>query len=266
MLARGNAHSVEYFHRSQLEISQYGSELYEYVFPPESRYAAAYLKGRPQIWETWHYAGWLVLIALAAYPAARLRGWRMGGLDTRLVDRLVGLLATFIVLSLAGGPGTLLFPLVSTFRCYGRAGLLAVALWSVVAPLILCGISRQWTGSWARGPLQLAVLTLAVMECGAVRAQFPCYDPATPGWVSWLAAQPPETRLAAFAPYYEGGVPGEAGQRATIPIGWHRTITTKRGTGSGSTIERFMATRRSTVATSVSCKPSFSATARLMTR
>ena len=72
---------------------------------------------------------------LRGLPAA---GAGAGRRPTRgLLDRFMGLTGILVLFSLAGGPSFFLASGIGCFRAYGRAGLLAMALWCVAAPVIL---------------------------------------------------------------------------------------------------------------------------------
>src|SRR4029077_19501092 len=117
-----------------------------------------------------------------AYLAARVRGRRLAVDDARLVHRLLGLIAVFVVISLAYGPAPVLFAVVRAFRCYGRAGLLAVGLWSVAAPVILSVLLRPWAGPPWHRPLPAALLVVALLDATRRQSLFQCYRPETPAW------------------------------------------------------------------------------------
>jgi hypothetical protein len=214
-IARRDPLAGAYFERDPREIWLYGSELFQYLVPPFSRWAPELIPWKPHIWETWHYPGLAVVLAVAGYLVARWRRWEIPGSDPRLVARLIGLVAVLIFLSLAAGPGNLLLPLVSSFRCYGRAGLLAVGLLCVAAPMIWCGLLHNWSARPRYRIVLCALLTMAICDAARAGALFQCYRPATPAWVTWLAGQPAEVRLAAFAPTYAVGE-GEPGQSANL--------------------------------------------------
>ena len=154
--------------------------------------------------EGWHYPGWTVLLALAAYLAVRSRGRQLPVSDARLLDRFVGISGLLVLLSLAGGPSFFLVSGIGCFRAYGRAGLLALALWCVAAPVALHGLS-QWFRSGRRRRLAfLGLLSLSLFEGYQATAWFPSERRMEiPAWVDWLAAQPSEVRLAAFSPARE---------------------------------------------------------------
>src|SRR5262249_12163902 len=150
--------------------------------------------------EGWNYTGCVVLLAIGVYVVTRLRGWPRGGTDPPLLDRLVGLSAVFVVLSLTGGPSVLIYDVVPFFRSYGRAGLLALALWCVAAPVILFGLAQRWPWYPLRIALLVGALALALYE-GNQYSSHPYAWRRTvpdPSWVGWLARQPADVRLASF--------------------------------------------------------------------
>ena len=194
-----------YFQRSWNELSVYGAELWQYFVPPSSSRALEYTqkvgsKPAPTFGEGWNYPGLVVLLGVAAYYAARMRGFRIRSADPVLIDRMAGLIAVLVVLSLSGGPNFFLISVASSFRCYGRAGLLAMALGCVVAPVVLKAVidvlpRRSWKAAAALG-----VLAFAGYEGFATTRYFNWWpaDEATPAWVGWLKKQPAGTRLAAL--------------------------------------------------------------------
>jgi hypothetical protein len=191
-----------YFHRYQGESSIYSSEIWQYFVSPHWKFE--HKPGEPfiaPVGEGWHYPGYLVLAGLSVYAAARLRGWRFEGRAGRFVDVLLGLTAILVVVSLKNGPSVMLSTWVSCFRCYGRAGLATVALWSLATPIILAIAIRKIGRPWLRAAIAVPVMLLAVYD-GYQGQQIFFYRPATsvPSWVSWLANQPADVHLAAFSP------------------------------------------------------------------
>jgi hypothetical protein len=208
-MSRSNELAGEFFRRTRYEMWYFGSELWEYVVPPWSKAMRQYDCPFGQEswwgacpWEGYNYLGLVILTAILVYFVGRLRGWLLCEADPRFLDRTMGLAAGFIVLTLWGGPAVLIYEVIPWFRCYGRAGLLAVALLSVAAPVILHG----WTKRWPWSPLRLAVfggaLALALYEgngfCRQIRESFQQRNAADPAWVSWLARQPSDTRVVVF--------------------------------------------------------------------
>lgn len=185
--------AATYFERDARDVAAFSSLILEYLVYPLSRYASNHLPGRGAFWETWHYPGLTIWLGIAAYSLARLRGWNLYP-DQRMLDRLVALVAIFVLLSLAGGPSALLHHWIPSFRCYGRAGRLAVGLASVLAPLLLAGLARQ------RLPRTITALALLLSFYDAWQAHhlFLRGGPEMPAWVNWLAQQPNDVRLAAF--------------------------------------------------------------------
>ena len=103
-----------------------------------------------------------------------------------------------VLLSLAGGPSFLLVSGIGCFRSYGRAGLLAVALWCVAAPVILHHSLRVLPFRLARPVVLVALLGLSLYEGHqAIRWSPLVPRDQTPAWVDWLGRHPRE-RLAAF--------------------------------------------------------------------
>jgi hypothetical protein len=203
-IARRAALVDQYFHRTVAETWEYGSDLVQYILSPLiGKVRALFLRQRPSgFWESWHYPGLVILAAAGAVVVARLRGRALGGADPRLLERLVMLAAILVVLSLAGGPSVLLFCVAPSFRCYGRAGMLAVAVASVVAPAILAAWSDRWRSARLRAAFFGGALTLALVDGGA-HVRDPLHEAgasleADPPWVDWLASKPSDVGLAAF--------------------------------------------------------------------
>ena len=175
---------------------------------PASSFATSYVKEfsdryhlEKGVFEGWHYPGLTVLLAISAYLIARLRGTHLPVSDPRLLDRLMGLSALLVLLSLAGGPSFFMVSGLGCFRAYGRAGLLALPLWCVAAPLVLQAILRAPRLARLRPAFCLAILGIALYEGHGATAWFPTGQPIeTPQWVEWLARQPAGVRLAAFPP------------------------------------------------------------------
>jgi hypothetical protein len=209
-MSRSNTLAEEFFQRDRNEIWYFSSELWEYVVPPWSEYASELNRpfAKDLDWgvygyEGYNYLGLVILAAILIYVVGRLRGWPLCDADPRFLDRTMGLAAGFILLTLWGGPAVLIYKVIPWFRCYGRAGLLAVALLSVAAPVILHG----WTKRWPWSPVRLVVfggaLALALYEGNAgshtLRKSFQQYHgPEDPAWVPWLAQQPSDTRVVVF--------------------------------------------------------------------
>jgi len=122
------------------------------------------------------------------------------GAPERFVDVLMGLTGILVLVSLKNGPSVMLATWVSCFRCYGRAGLATVGLWSVAAPMILSFLVAKVRSSWLRAAAALPILALALFD-GYQGEQSFYYSPASalPSWVTWLADQPDQVHLAAFS-------------------------------------------------------------------
>jgi hypothetical protein len=212
----------EYFQRSWFEVWAYGSDLWQYVVPPDSPLAAGYFRSTQIVpWlkkpEGWNFPGYTVLLAVAIYLVARLRGHRACDAPRKFLDVVMGLMAIFAVLSLSGGPSYLFFLYFPSFRCYGRAGLLSLGLGCVAAPIVFQGAIARVRSRMARLVLIAGVLALAYADARRVADHFRWLpgDPDPPAWVEWLSRQPPGIRLAAFSPphpnvLYWWGIPGDA--------------------------------------------------------
>ncbi len=195
----------DYFIRQRFETWLYGSELWQYFTPPTSKLAADYVAAFHQkqlgaFWEGWYYPGRVVLLAVAACALARLRGVRLCRRSPAAGDLALGLIGVFVLLSLAGGPGFLIHQWFPGFRCYGRAGLIALMIGCVMAPVVwqrlLAAIPRRGLRTLAR----VGLLALTFLDARAASDRFFWAKPQPdPAWSSWLADQPSGVRLAAFA-------------------------------------------------------------------
>jgi hypothetical protein len=194
-----------FFERSRYEVWFYGAELWQYFMPKQwiLKGFGGELQGQKVFpWEgSSLFPGFTLLLAVAIYVVARLRGLQLGGSDPRLLDRMMGLSALFVLLSLRGGPAVFLYELVSSFRCYGRAGAIARALACVAGPVILCDVSRRIGPKILSTALALGIAATLLCEAALVTTEFywMLAGDAPPAWSAWLAAQPPDVRLAAFA-------------------------------------------------------------------
>lgn len=204
--ARQSALAEGYFRRSLDDVWACSADLVQYVLPPTA-YPEELAQRKSCTYEGWHYPGLLVLLTLLLFLFRGRRHLDDRELGRRL-DRLLGLAAVLVLLSLAGGPSALLYRVVPGIRCYGRAGMLAVALCSVVVPLVLWSVSRTPRGR-AR-VLPWAVAGLLAFDGLQVAALFHYTSPPTPAWVTWLARQPATVRLIAFLPADELNTTGDA--------------------------------------------------------
>jgi hypothetical protein len=195
----------------RIDAWKLSAELWQYFLPPDSKFAVSYLEEfdarfhpQRQVMEGWHYPGLTVLLAVAAYLLFRLRGRSLPVADPGLLDRFMGLSGILVLFSLAGGPSFFLAPGFGCFRAYGRAGLLALALFCVAAPVVLQAVVRYWPAGRLRGLACPCLLALALYEGHRAAAWYPWnVRMEIPAWVDWLAQQPPDLRLAAFPPAHE---------------------------------------------------------------
>ena len=195
----------------RIDAWENSAELWQYFLSPASGTAVSYVSefgtrfhiDRSML-EGWHYPGWTILLALGAYLVVRSRGRQLPVSDARLLDRFVGISGLLVLLSLAGGPSFFLVSGIGCFRAYGRAGLLALALWCVAAPVALHGLSQSFRSGRRRRLAFLGLLSLSLFEGYQATAWFPFERRMEiPAWVDWLAAQPSDVRLAAFSPARE---------------------------------------------------------------
>jgi hypothetical protein len=207
-VARSRLLADAYHSHGRIDAWSLSAELWQYFLSPASQIARFYVhefssrfhleKG---VFEGWHYPGLMVLLAIAIWLVWRLRRQPLPISDPCLLDRLMGLSGLLVVLSLAGGPSFFLVSGLGCFRAYGRAGLLALALWCVAAPMILQGAIRSWRFARLRHLICLTVLCACLGE-GFQATVWRPWDRHTeiPSWVDWLALQPRHVHLAAFAP------------------------------------------------------------------
>ena len=156
----------------------------------------------------WNFYGFSVLAGLGVYGVGRLRGSAFGVEHPVVLDRMAGMIALFILLSLAGGPGALLYDLTPQFRCYGRAGLVALPLAAVLAAVALHGLIASRNSFAARVALVTLLIGMLAFDWrDGARMRLPREDPQPPAWVPWLKDQPDDVRLVAL-PATEGSFCG----------------------------------------------------------
>jgi hypothetical protein len=200
------AGSDQYFHRYWAETWIYGSEVWKYLVPKNSWLAANYFRDlrhkvpAPIMDEGWNFPGYTVVLAVLIAGLAWLRGSELSKKLPPFVAVSVGLMAFWTLLSLAGGPSALIFHAIPSFRCYGRAGLLVVALGSVMAPIVLCQAVTLCRRRMVRITLTLGLLVLAASDAGRAAGSFPGWpaEATPPAWVDWLSQRPVDERLAIF--------------------------------------------------------------------
>jgi hypothetical protein len=200
--------SSRYFHREWAEIWGYGSELWKYLVPMGSWLANTYFRDihqkalPPLMDEGWHFPGYTILLGVFVFSLARLRRSVTWSRLPRFVSVWVGLMAFWTVLSLSGGPSVFIYYVVPCFRCYGRAGLLVLALGAVVAPIVLCQFVRTRSGRLTRVLLTIGLSLLAASDGLRAALFFPGWRGETRpvDWAIWLKNQPPDLRLAVFTP------------------------------------------------------------------
>jgi hypothetical protein len=226
--------SGRYFHRGWYETWSFGSELWKYLVPRGSSLDQAYfrdvrLKTPPPVMdEGWNFPGYTVLVGVFIASVGLLRGGVFERVQRRILGVVLGLLAIWTVLSLSGGPAALLFFLVPSFRCYGRAGLLVVAVGSILAPIALGEFVRTRRGGLARAAAILAVLALVASDAWRAARTFPGWpkDSKPPYWVDYLSRQPATVRLAVFTLPQDGTPFDWWGQRSLewLPLHGHATL------------------------------------------
>jgi hypothetical protein len=203
MHSAGNAAAQEnFFLRRRSDLWHFGAELWQYLVPPDAPLwrSLAESSRRLNTFEGEAYPGRVALIGAFAFLLARLRGVDPCPAAPRWLDRCFLMVAVMIILSLIGGPGVLIYDAVPMFRTYGRAGLVALALLCVAAPVTLHGLlarlpATRW-GTGVRWAATAAVFAVALHDARLAGLSFSVSEPRPyPAWVEWLAAQPPEVSL-----------------------------------------------------------------------
>ena len=148
---------------------------------------------------SWNYYGATALVGLGLFCCFRIRGSNFGLERPVVLDRMAGLIGFWIILSFAGGPGAFLYDLTPQFRCYGRAGLLALPLAAVLAAVVLHRVISSIRNSVVKALLFAALLGLLAFDWkDASRLSLPSEEPRPPVWVPWLSEQPDDVRLVAL--------------------------------------------------------------------
>lgn len=215
-----------YSQREYADVWTYSAEPWQYITRPDTKAAEERLKasGRQSIPNaaaladtpldnhvrgifdrygnasgSWNYYGATALLALGLFAVMRLRGSSFGLVHPVVLDRAGGLIAFWVILSLAGGPGAFLYDLTPQFRCYGRAGLVALPLVAVLAAVGWYRVFEILPNRIAKASLVAGVLGLLTFDWkDASRMRLPSVDPQPPAWVPWLKAQPDDVRLVAL--------------------------------------------------------------------
>jgi hypothetical protein len=193
----------DYLSRYPRHVWYFGSEPVSMFWPPwrqpSWRSPMRFIhEERPWCTEGWNYPGMAVWLVLGGYLLLWLRTGSRLALPVE-VDRFLVLSMILAILSLSGGPGILLYEWFPSFRCYGRAGILALSLWAVIVPVLMQRIGRRFLRPLARALVFVGLMSLAVVE--GIWAGEPLYhhqQAPVPAWVSWLASQPSDVRLVAF--------------------------------------------------------------------
>jgi hypothetical protein len=204
-----------FFLRNRDDLWGCGAELWQYVIPYESDLWRALLrasrKDSAAWWEGETPLGLTVLLAAAVYGVARIRGVELAPAAPRWLGRCYLAAALMIALSLSGGPSVLLYEAAPMFRCYGRTGLVALALLCVAAPITLHGLLSRLpqtpTGRRLRTAATAAVFAVALYEAASQRTFILTRPQPDPAWVAWLADQPAEVSLIAMPSLKPGLAP-----------------------------------------------------------
>ncbi len=216
-----------YHQRDAADLWRFSSELWQYVTRPDTAAADSRLKsaGRDlprafdklsdhpfdqhvrqvterygDAWGGWYYLGWSMLAGLVGFAVLRLRGHTFGLERPAILDRLAGLLAVFVVLSLAGGPGAMLYEVFPQFRCYGRAGLLVMPLAAVLTAVTATAAVKLCPSQFGKWVMIAAIAVVMARDWRVTdRLKLPSIASSQPAWSDWLAEQPADVRLAAFS-------------------------------------------------------------------
>ena len=218
----------QYFQRSWAETWTFGSELWMYVVPRSSWLGGNYFRDLrhqsppPAMSEGWNFPGYTVVFTLLVAVVALLRRSELTKNLHPFVLVSLGLMAFWTILSLAGGPSALVFHAIPSFRCYGRAGMLVVALGSVVAPIIAHDLVRRCRRQRARMILTLGLLALVASDARHAAVSFSGWpaDSRIPEWVGWLKEQPPDEQLAVFMPHPIARLKAAEAHGSTKPFYW----------------------------------------------
>jgi hypothetical protein len=218
----------QYFQRTWSETWTFGSELWKYVVPKSSWLGGNYFRDLrhqsppPPMEEGWNFPGYTVLFTLLVAVVALLRRSELSKKLHPFVFVSLGLMAFWTILSLAGGPSALVFHAIPSFRCYGRAGLLVVALGSVVAPIVANDLVRICHRGPVRVILTLGLLALVATDARRAAVSFSGWpaDSRIPEWVGWLKEQPPDEQLAVFMPHPVARLKAAEAHRNTKPFYW----------------------------------------------
>ena len=218
----------QYFQRSWAETWTFGSELWKYVVPKSSWLGGNYFRDlrhqspAPAMEEGWNFPGYTVVFTVLVAVVALLRRSELFKKLPAFVVVSLGLMAFWTILSLAGGPSALVFHAIPSFRCYGRAGLLVVALGSVVAPIVANDMVRICRRRRARVMLTLGLLALVASDARRAAVSFHGWpaDSRIPEWVGWLNEQPPDAQLAVFMPHPPAPLRAAEAHGNTKPFYW----------------------------------------------
>ena len=218
----------QYFQRTWSETWTFGSELWKYVVPKSSWLGGNYFRDLrhqsppPVMEEGWNFPGYTVVFTLLVAVVALLRQSALSKKLHPFVAVSLGLMAFWTILSLAGGPSALVFHAIPSFRCYGRAGLLVVALGSVVAPIVANDLVRICRRRRVRVILTLGLLALVASDARRAAVSFGGWptDSRVPEWVGWLNQQPPDAQLAVFMPHPTARLKAAEAHGSTKPFYW----------------------------------------------
>jgi hypothetical protein len=198
-VARNNPLSADLFHRDLRDTWVYGSQVWHYLVSHQWSIAKTFDPLQKQ-WplEGWNYPGIAMLGAALAYVVCRLRRIPLAPGHERLLDRGFGVVAGLVVLSLAGGVSTILILIEPNFRAYGRAGVMAIGIWAVMAAVVIHGLVLRVRSRTLRWALSLAIVGIVAYDGHIAAAEFEPNAGPMPAWVGWLARQPADVHAAPF--------------------------------------------------------------------
>jgi hypothetical protein len=198
-VARNNPFSADLFHRDLRDSWIYGSQVWHYLVSRQWSIAKTFDPlQKPVPLEGWNYPGLTMLGAALAYVVCRLRRVPLAPGHERLLDRGFGVVAGLVVLSFAGGVSTILILIETNFRAYGRAGVMAIGIWAVMAAVVIHGLVLRARSRTLRWSLSLAIAGVVAYDGYIAAAEFQPNAGPMPAWVGWLARQPADVHAAPF--------------------------------------------------------------------
>src|SRR5262249_1700535 len=81
---------------------------------------------------------------------------------------------------------------------YGRAGVMAIGIWAVMAAVVIHGLVLRARAQTLRWALALAIAGVVAYDGYIAAAEFQPNAGPMPAWVGWLARQPADVHAAPF--------------------------------------------------------------------